>query len=375
MPLHSRDVLGTPNDFRRRLLRWYDQCRRDLPWRVSPDAPPGTLPDPYLVLVSEAMLQQTQVATVIPYFRRFIERLPTLSHLAAAEEQDVLRLWQGLGYYSRARNLQATAKIVVEKLSGRLPRRVEDLLLLPGVGRYTAGAICSLAFDEPAPILDGNVTRVLCRIDQIEDDPRAPATRELLWRRAEEILPKRRAGDFNSALMELGATVCTARSPRCMFCPVQQHCAAFAAGVQERIPPAAKSKVRPVEKRWTFCVGRGDEWLIEQRPPKGRWAGMWQFITTTAGDAAPDAKAVAATTGVRVSEPTPIGAVSHGLTHRQYEFDVFACEAVTDVAATTDAPPRRWVRLDGLSEYPLPRPHLRIATLLAELRSPSVRVR
>ena len=362
-------MLGRPTDFQRRLLRWYQQSRRDLPWRVNPDAPAGSLPDPYHVLVSEAMLQQTQVATVIPYFHRFIERLPTLSHLAAAEEQEVLRLWQGLGYYSRARNLQGAAKAVLERFAGQLPRRVEDLLSLPGIGKYTAGAIASLAFDEPAPILDGNVMRVLCRIDRIEQDPRTPPVRDLLWARAAEVLTKNRVGDFNSALMELGATVCTARAPRCIFCPVQAHCAAFAAGVQERIPPPKKAKARPVERRWTFCVRRGDEWLIEQRPAKGRWAGMWQFLTTAAGAGKPDAAAVAALAGIPLrTTPRPIGAVSHGLTHRQYEFDVFACDAasncVTDVQNTA-ATPRRWVRLEKLSDHPLPRPHVRIAALLA----------
>ena len=358
-------MLGTATEFQKSLLNWYDRSRRDLPWRVSPDAPPGARPDPYHVLVSEAMLQQTQVATVIPYFRRFIERLPTLTHLAGADEQDVLRLWQGLGYYSRARNLQGTAKIVVERFSGQLPRRLQDLISLPGVGRYTAGAIASLAFDEPAPILDGNVVRVLCRIDKVEDDPRTPPVREVLWRRAEEILPKQRVGDFNSALMELGATVCTARCPRCMFCPVQGHCAAFAAGVQERIPRPAKAKARPVEKRWTVCVRRGEEWLIEQRPAKGRWAGMWQFVSVVAGEGAPTARDVKKLTGLRVSTPRRIGAVSHGLTHRQYEFNVFACEVKPVVPTCPEVSPRRWVTLEGLSAHPLPRPHLRIATLLA----------
>jgi A/G-specific adenine glycosylase len=363
---YTYDVLGTPTDFRKSLLNWYDRSRRDLPWRVGADAPPGAKPDPYHVLVSEAMLQQTQVATVIPYFRRFIERLPTISDLASADEQDVLRLWQGLGYYSRARNLRGTAKIVIERFSGRVPRDLQDLLSLPGVGRYTAGAIASLAFDEPAPILDGNVVRVLCRIDKVEDDPRTQPVRDVLWVRAEEILPSRRVGDFNSALMELGATVCTARAPKCMFCPVQRHCAAFAAGAQERIPPPAKAKARPVEKRWTICVRRGEEWLIEQRPAKGRWAGMWQFVSTVARDAAgPRAKDVAALVGMRVSKPRRLGAVSHGLTHRQYEFDVFACEVKPVVRAAHDPSPRRWVRLEGLSAYPLPRPHVRVAALLA----------
>jgi len=230
----------------------------------------GVAPNPYHVLVSEAMLQQTQVATVVPYFTRFIERFPTLADLAAAEEQDVLRLWQGLGYYSRARNLRAAARAVATNYGGELPRERDELLKLPGVGRYTAGAVASIAFDRRAPILDGNVARVLCRIDKIETDPRERLTQELLWRRAEKILPRRRVGAFNTAMMELGATVCIPRSPQCLICPVREHCEAFAAGVQETIPPARKAKETPLLRRVTFCVRRGEQWLIEQRPATGQ---------------------------------------------------------------------------------------------------------
>src|SRR5262245_51351753 len=189
----------------RALIRWYDINRRDLPWRAAR----GSRPDPYHVLVSEAMLQQTQVKTVIPYFRRFIRKLPSIKHLARADEQLVLRLWQGLGYYSRARNLRRAAQTIVQEYDGKIPADVEALLELPGIGRYTAGAIASLAYDVPAPIVDGNVARVLCRFDAIETPPSDRATQKLLWERAADLVPRRRAGDFNSALMELGATVCT----------------------------------------------------------------------------------------------------------------------------------------------------------------------
>src|SRR5687767_5105025 len=185
---------------RRQLLRWYDRARRDLPWRVRR----SEQPNPYYVLVSESMLQQTQVATVIPYFHRFIARFPTVKSLASADVHDVLKLWQGLGYYSRAQNLLASARMIVEEFGGVLPGDVESLLRLPGVGRYTAGAVASIAFGRREPILDGNVLRVLCRVDKITSDPRDRETQAELWRRAEEILPKARVGDFNSALMELG---------------------------------------------------------------------------------------------------------------------------------------------------------------------------
>ena len=183
-------MIGNARDIRRRLLSWYDRHRRELPWRTQRGSHAATL-DPYHVLVSEAMLQQTQVATVIPYFKRFLKRFPTFASLAQADEQEVLRLWQGLGYYSRARNLQCAARRVMQEHGGQLPRSVQKLRDLPGVGRYTAGAIASIAFDCRAPIVDGNVARVLCRIDRIETDPRERQTQQLLWRRAEEILPRR----------------------------------------------------------------------------------------------------------------------------------------------------------------------------------------
>src|SRR5687767_4015402 len=181
-------MLASTAIFARRLLAWYDKCHRKLPWRADPSCggpkPALAASDPYHVLVSEAMLQQTQVATVIPYFNRFIARFPTLADLAAADEQEVLRYWQGLGYYSRARNLRAAARKVVAEYGGELPRERDRLLTLPGVGRYTAGAVSSIAFDRRAPILDGNVIRVLCRIDKVQSDPRDRVTQDLLWRRA-----------------------------------------------------------------------------------------------------------------------------------------------------------------------------------------------
>ncbi|MGE5607697.1 MAG: A/G-specific adenine glycosylase, partial [Bacillota bacterium] len=355
-------MLGQPAQFARRLLHWYTRHRRDLPWRVPLSAPPGTLPDPYHVLVSEAMLQQTQVATVVPYFLRFIERFPTLWALATAQEQEVLRLWQGLGYYSRARNLHGTAKIVTETLQGKLPSQTDQLLNLPGIGRYTAGAIASLAFDQRAAILDGNVARVLCRLDAIQADPRTPAIHQHLWQRAEEILPHKHIGDFNSSLMELGATVCTPRNPKCMLCPVQKHCQAFASQLQDAIPSPAPTKPRPLERRWTFCIHHRSRWLVEQRPPKGRWANLWQFVTLAADGTGPTAALIRKSIGLRVSDPLPIGTVTHELTHRRYEFDVYRCAAASPAASiapalTSAGTPRIWIELDRLSDYPLPRPH------------------
>jgi A/G-specific adenine glycosylase len=297
------------------------------------------------------MLQQTQVATVIPYFNRFIGRFPTIQSLAEADEQDVLRLWQGLGYYSRARNLHQAAKRVVSDHCGVMPRTADELHALPGVGRYTAGAVASIAFDCRAPIVDGNVARVMCRLDRIERDPREREVLEELWRRAERILPNVRCGDFNSALMELGATVCTARNPKCLICPVREHCEAQAAGVQEQIPPPRKAKPTPLLRRDVFCIREGEKWLIEQRPAKGRWAGMWQFVTL------PSAKVS------RLNGRRQIAVVTHGLTHRRYRFRVFTTSHLP-AEHQEQRTARTWVTLQELDKYPLPRPHVKIAQLL-----------
>jgi A/G-specific adenine glycosylase len=364
-------MLGNTIDFRRSLLRWYHTNRRDLPWRVAQEYTRSATPEPYYVLVSEAMLQQTQVATVIPYFNRFMAAYPTLRDLAKADPQEILRLWQGLGYYSRARNLLATAKILVEQNDGKIPSSLEALLELPGIGRYTAGAIASLAFEKRAPILDGNVARVLARLDRNPRCTSGASFRESLWQRAEEILPNKRVGDFNSALMELGATICTPRAPKCLLCPVQKHCAALAAGVVDQIPPPPTPKTRPIERRWTLAIRKEDvgqerpTYLIEQRPPRGRWASMWQFITIVATDQPPTAKSLSQRVGLPLSDVQHLGALQHDLTHRRYQFQVLSCRAKS---SKTDLPKdRRWVGLDGLSDFPLPRPQLQVAQMISSI--------
>lgn len=302
------------------------------------------------------MLQQTQVATVIPYFHRFIERFPTIKSLADAPEQDVLRLWQGLGYYSRARNLQRASQAIMETHGGIVPHEVAELLKLPGIGPYTAGAIASLAYDKAAPILDGNVMRVICRIDAIRENPREKRTLARLWDRAKKILPGKRCGDFNSALMELGATVCTPKHPQCLICPVRQHCEAARLNLQEQIPLPKKSRPTPLLRRTVLCLRHQGRYLIEQRPAKGRWAGMWQFISREAnGSALALARRFATPTG----KARKLGIVKHALTHRRYEFAAWEME----VQPFDDE--GNWVSLPQLSDYPLPVPHLRIAQLLS----------
>jgi A/G-specific adenine glycosylase len=209
------------------------------------------------------------------------------------------------------------------------------------------------------------VIRVLCRLDLIRDNPKDPPVREKLWERAEELLPKKRVGDFNSALMELGATICTPRAPKCLLCPVQKHCAALAAGLVEQIPLPPAKKIRPIERRWTLAITHKNYWLIEQRPPRGRWASMWQFVTIEAQSSPPTAASLSKKLGLELTDLRPLGSLQHDLTHRCYEFQVLACRAQAVPGALSKD--RRWVGLDGLSDFPLSRPQLQVAQMISSI--------
>lgn len=252
------------------LLTWYDAGAADWPWRRTRD--------PYRIWLSEIMLQQTTIAAMIPYYERFVTTYPTVQDLAAAPLDDVLKLWEGLGYYSRARNLHRAAQIVTEQHDGQFPQTVEGLLTLPGIGRYTAGAVASIAFDVRAPVLDGNVIRVLSRIDDIPDDVTQPAVQKRLWQRAEDLLPETHTGAYNQALMELGQKICTPRSPDCAHCPVQDLCQAYAHGTQNERPVKAKKAPLPhVDVAAGVITNDEGKYLIAQRPLDKLLGGMWEF--------------------------------------------------------------------------------------------------
>ncbi|MCC7146669.1 MAG: A/G-specific adenine glycosylase [Phycisphaeraceae bacterium] len=309
--------------FRARLLRWYRRHHRQLPWR----APLKTLGDPYRVLVSEAMLQQTQVATVIPYFNRFLAAFPTLADLAGADEQQVLSLWQGLGYYRRARHLFAAARAVLRDHAGRIPDHPADLLALPGIGRYTAGAVASIAFGRREPLVDGNVARVLARVFGINHPVDQPAGREKCWQLAQSLLPTRWPGDFNQALMELGALVCLPRQPLCPKCPLKTICQALAKGktnLWPRLNP--RPKPRRVEHH-ILALQRADKFLFHQRPPRGLWSNMWQLPTCE--QAPPSQTDIALTAwatrllGLRITPPKLLARFQHQTSHRQIHFHLW----------------------------------------------------
>jgi A/G-specific adenine glycosylase len=258
------------------LLKWYASARRDLPWRASRD--------PYQIWVSEIMLQQTQVATVIPYFERFISEFPTVTDLAGAGLQRVLRAWEGLGYYRRARDLLAAAKLMVRLHGGQVPSDFASLRQLPGFGRYTAGAVLSQAFDQRLPIVEANSRRVICRLFGYGKNSQSGPGSRWLWQAAEALLPKRKPGDFNQALMELGALVCTNGTPDCGQCPVRRVCVARRLGLQEAIPLKVDKPQAQFIEEVAVVVRRGQRLLLVQRSKQGRWASMWEFPHTVLQD-------------------------------------------------------------------------------------------
>lgn len=303
------------------LLTWYDRERRVLPWREEPT--------PYRVWISEIMLQQTRVDTVLPYFERFMTRFPTLSALANADVDDVLTHWSGLGYYSRARNLHRCAGVIRDEYGGELPDTVSELLGLPGIGRYTAGAIASIAFQVSAPIVDGNVIRVLSRWVDLESDVTETKVKNLIWTWAAELVPQERAGDFNQALMELGALVCTPRSPHCTTCPMSSTCVALERGtVALRPVKPRRAKPKKVSIRAAVIRDASGVMLVLQRPHEGLFGGLWQFPQTEALGEAPSREVedwLYKTTGLKVEIDGPYGRSSHTLSHRKMDMVVYPC--------------------------------------------------
>ncbi|MBD1379658.1 A/G-specific adenine glycosylase [Metabacillus arenae] len=269
---YVKEKLKTFNiyEFQQDLLDWYDKEKRDLPWRQDQD--------PYKVWVSEIMLQQTRVDTVIPYFHHFIEKFPTIKALAEAEEEEVLKAWEGLGYYSRVRNLQAAVREVHESYSGIVPDTPDTLGSLKGVGPYTKGAILSIAYNIPEPAVDGNVMRVVSRLFSIWDDIAKPKSRKIFEEIIYKIISKENPSDFNQSLMELGAIICTPASPACLICPVQEHCSAFEEGVERELPVKSKKK-KPLPKQISAVVLTDDEdnYYIHKRPASGLLANLWEF--------------------------------------------------------------------------------------------------
>jgi A/G-specific adenine glycosylase len=347
---------------RRRLLDWFARHRRDLPWRCNRD--------PYRIWVSEVMLQQTQTATVVPFFHRFLRAFPTLADLAAATEHEVLRLWEGLGYYRRARDLHRAAQQIVSEHNGHFPRDPAVLATLPGMGRYTVGAVLSQAFELRLPILEANSQRVLCRLFGIRDEPTRGPVRRRLWEIVEDLLPRRCVGDFNQALMELGALICTPAAPRCPKCPLKKECLANRLGLQDQIPTQPPRKASLQVREACVVIRRAGRVLLVQRPSHGRWPGLWEFPH---GPLEEDEMLEAAVeriarsmTGLRIRLGAELLTVRHTVTHHRIILTCFDADYRGGSFRSEDYPQGRWIQPVQLPSYPISAPQRRLAhTLLA----------
>ena len=327
--------------FTQTILSWYDQGHRDLPWRRTQD--------PYRIWISEIMLQQTRAETVVSYYERFLARYPTVQDLASAPEEELLKAWEGLGYYSRARSLQKAAKEIVARYGGQLPADLEKLRALPGIGDYTAGAIASIAFGIPAAAVDGNVERVLCRWDAIKDEVGTPAVRRQIAARAQALVPRDRPGAFANAMMEMGATMCTPKNPKCLLCPVREGCMGFAQGIAQELPRKAKKKAQRVENRAVLLVFCDNRVLIVKRQEK-LLGGLFVFPDVLEeSDPARLCQALEAL-GIRAAYDEKLGHARHVFTHLIWEMDVHA--VVAD--EMTQVPGGQWVSRQELAALPLP---------------------
>ena len=337
--------------FQRALLVWFRQVARDLPWRRTKD--------PYVVLVSEMMLQQTRVEQVIPYFEKFMEALPSIDALAAASEDTVLKLWEGLGYYARARNLHKTAKMIVHDLGSKFPKTAAKWMEFPGVGSYSAGAIASIAFNERVAVVDGNVKRVFARLFDIADCVDEPATEETLWNIAETLIPVRSPGDFNQAVMELGARICLPGEPRCDGCPMRRLCSAYAAGTQ-RERPVTRPAPEPAQREEVIAVVmKDDSYLLGRRPSKGLLGGLWEFPGGKLERGESHEKLLVREAkkelGIAIRVGELIATVQHSYSHVELTLHVYRCQYVSGTLKPKTYTELRWVPRGEIYSYALPK--------------------
>lgn len=355
--------------FQSDLLSWYDQRKRDLPWRQNQD--------PYRIWVSEIMLQQTQVITVIPHFERFMEWFPTIQALAEAPEEKLLKAWEGLGYYSRVRNMQVAAQQIVADFSGEMPNNIEAISSLKGIGPYTAGAISSIAFDLPEPAIDGNVMRVYSRLFQLSDDIAKASSRKVFDKVVRETISHEDPSSFNQALMDLGATICKPTSPECQQCPLQNYCLSYERETTLEYPvKSKKQKAKPVYYQGHIIRNQTGEFLIEQRAEKGLLANLWQFPLIEVG------KASQTSTTFQIAESTEqslydvnreivwqkesLGEVTHIFSHLKWFVNV--CYGMVKEGETFPlADNQKWVSMTEMLELPMPKPQLKMIDLFNEV--------
>ena len=348
-----------------KLLHWYDANARSLPWRFDPT--------PYKTWISEIMLQQTRVETVIPYFERFIARFPEIGVLAAAEESDVLRLWEGLGYYSRARNLHKAARVMLEEYAGQIPADLAALRSLPGVGAYTAGAIASIAFGAAEPALDANIRRVGARLLDLHEPPGSEADR-IMWEFCHRILPAQRSGDFNQALMDLASMVCTPEAPTCHLCPLWSDCLAFQRGTAAQLPVRKPKAKIPHKLVLAAVITRGDEVLLAQRPADGMLGKLWEYPGGSVPEETPSLpnalrELMLSRFGFRIDVGSPLGSYKHAYTHFRITLHTFRCELPG--ASHLPLPPGfAWAPIGELSTFPMGKVARQISHYLAKKTPP-----
>jgi A/G-specific adenine glycosylase len=337
------------------LLRWYESDgRRDLPWQTDRT--------PYRVWVSEIMLQQTQVGTVVGYYERFMARLPTVRDLADAKPDEVLHLWSGLGYYARARNLQRAARILVQRHHSEFPATLDEVMALPGIGRSTAGAILALSRGERHPILDGNVRRVLARYFAVDGFPGDAAVERRLWALAEECTPHSHVDDYTQGIMDLGATICTRANPACLLCPVNVACEARRHDAQRLYPTPKPRKARPQREAWVVLARRGNRVLLERRPPSGIWGGLWGLPEFSTRQHAAQWCREHLVHGSVLQPEEPL---KHAFSHFDFDIKPLSVRCAGKAAALRDDDRYRWYDVESPAAVGVPKP---IATLLQRTR-------
>lgn len=351
--------------FRRRLLAWYRRAARDLPWRRSSNV--------YHTWISEIMLQQTQVSTVEPYFERFIAEFPTIADLAAADEQEVLRFWEGLGYYRRARQLHAAAQMIVTDYDGQFPRTADEVQALPGIGRYTVGAILSIAFDAREPILEANTRRLLTRLLAYPGDPHRGEGEQLLWQFAEQLLPRRGVGELNQALMELGSLICSPKEPDCEACPARECCPTAARGLQAEIPPPKRPPQWESIREAAIVVRRRGRLLLRQCQEGERWSGLWDFprvpLKARRKDKVRDEieTQVAELTGAEIELGPHLTTIKHGVTRFRITLECYEATHLSGPATRgAGRATLKWLRPSDLEDYPLSTTGRRLSRLVQQ---------
>jgi A/G-specific adenine glycosylase len=352
--------------FTPRVLAWYENHARHLPWRE--------LQNPYGTWVSEVMLQQTRVETVIPYFNSWMQRFPDIQALAEASLQEVLATWEGLGYYRRARSLHRTAQEIMQKHGGQLPDDASLLRLLPGIGRYTAAAIASIAFGKDEPALDGNIRRVLARYFNVDEDVRSPRGEKIFWDLAALHLPEGRASAYNQALMDIGACLCMPKNPDCTACPLEDSCQAKALGIQEQRPVSFPKPAIPHHVVTAAVIRRGDSVLITCRPPEGLLGGLWEFPGGKQREGE-DLRSclrreIREELGVEVEVGALIGKYKHAYTHFRVTLHAFQCHILQGKPRLIQAADMRWVSLNELKQFPMGKIDRQISKSLLSSTSP-----